>query len=674
MSADFGSDRQGDDLERLCADALRVLAMDQVEAADSGHPGMPMGMADVAHVLWSEHLRLDPRDPAWLGRDRFVLSAGHGSALLYALLHLSGHDLPMSELQRFRQLDSKTPGHPEVGHTPGVETTTGPLGQGFANAVGMALAERHLVGRWPQAADALAHRTFVICGDGDLMEGLSAEAASLAGHLELHRLIVLWDDNGISIDGPTTLAFGEDVLTRFAGHGWRTDRCDGHDLADIRRALAAAVAEAERRDGGGKPTLIACKTTIGKFAPTKAGTADVHGSPLGKAELAAAKAAMGWPQEPFLVPDAVRLRWGARKAAWSEARAAWDRAWDALPAAAAKEVQAWFGPAAPGLAAVAWPSLPAGKADATRNASGKALQALAAAVPNLVGGSADLSPSNKTLLKGTPDFSPGDYAGRNLRFGVREHAMGAILNGIALHGGLIPYGGTFLTFTDYARPAMRLSALMGTRVVWVMTHDSIYLGEDGPTHQPVEHLMALRVIPGLRVFRPADTAETVVGWRLALEHRGPTVLALTRQNVPELERADPDGPARGGYVLWEAGDGPQVVLIATGSEVHVALAVARALHAEDGRAARVVSLPCWELFEAQPLAWREQVIPPRCGARVSLEAGVTFGWERYTGELGLRIGVDAFGASAPAEHLAVRYGLDAPSVLARVRAYLAETL
>ncbi|MBX3468077.1 MAG: transketolase [Planctomycetes bacterium] len=648
--------------------------MDAVQKADSGHPGMPMGMADAAHLLWTEFLRLDPREPRWLGRDRFVLSAGHGSMLLYGLMHLAGfEELTLDELKRFRQLHSKTPGHPESFVTAGVETTTGPLGQGFANAVGMAMAERHLVARFPEAADVLAQRTFVICGDGDLMEGISSEAASMAGHLGLSRLVVLYDDNEISIDGSTALAFSEDVLRRFEGHGWRTERVDGHDRGAVRRAIEAALAQDAR------PSLIACRTVIGKHAPTKAGTAKAHGEPLGDKELAATKAAMGWPPEPFLVPGAVRERWARRQAEWRAARARWDDAWKALERAhpqTATTLRRWSSGAAPDLSGVKWPAFKPGEKDATRGSSGKVLQALCEGVPNLIGGSADLTPSTKTYLNaGGGDFERGKYAGRNLRFGVREHAMGAVMNGMALHGLLIPFGATFLTFTDYARPAMRLGALMGTRTVYVMTHDSIFLGEDGPTHQPVEHLMAMRVIPGMRLIRPSDAAETALAWRMALEHEGPTVLALTRQNLPVLDRAehgDAEGALRGGYVLWErGGQEPQVVLVATGSEVHVALDVARALHRDDGRAVRVVSLPCWEVFEEQEPAYREAVLPPACGARVSIEAGVTFGWERYTGELGLRVGVDRFGASAPAGALAEHFGLSPGQVLQRVREYLA---
>ena len=677
MSQEFGQDRAGEALEQLCADALRVLAMDGVQKANSGHPGMPMGMADAAHALWTRFLRQDPRDPGWIGRDRFVLSAGHGSMLIYGLLHLAGFDLPMEELQRFRQLGSKTPGHPEYGHTPGVETTTGPLGQGFGNAVGMALAERHLVARFPEAAAVLAHHTWVIASDGDLMEGVAAEAASLAGHLGLGRLIVLWDDNHISIDGVTELAFTEDVLARFQAYGWRTERVDGHNRAAVTRALEAARAQSDQAEA--RPTLIACRTTIGKGSPGRQNTSKAHGEPLGPKEVEATKAALGWPSQPFLVPSAVRTRWAARQAEWRAERARWDAAWKALeqahPATAAS-IRRWFS-AEPDLSQVAWPEFAAGTSLATRAAGGKVMQALAKGVPNLIGGSADLTPSTKTFLEGDPVCRRGAWQGRNLHFGVREHGMGALMNGIALHGGLVPFGATFLIFSDYCRPSIRLSALMSVKTVWVMTHDSVYLGEDGPTHQPVEQLMALRAIPGLTVLRPADANETAVAWRLALERPGPALLALTRQNLPTLDRtrcAPAADALRGGYVLWDSAPGttPQVILIATGSEVHVALEAARTLSEEDGVSARVVSLTSWEVFEDQDEAWREQVLPARCGARVSLEAGRTFGWERYTGDLGLRIGVDRFGASAPDTDLAEELGLSTPRVLERVRAYLVD--
>ncbi len=675
MSSDFGSDRTGEALEQLCADTLRVLAMDAVEAAGCGHPGMPMGMADAAHVLWSEFLTIDPTDPKWIGRDRFVLSAGHGSMLLYGLMHLAGfEDVSLDEVKRFRQLHSKTPGHPENFITRGVETTTGPLGQGISNAVGMALAERHLVARFPAAAEVLAQRTFVIASDGDLMEGVASEACSLAGHLGLGRLVVLYDDNEISIDGRTSLAFSEDVLKRFEAYGWLTDRVDGHDQAAVREALSRAVAQEE------KPVLISCRTVIGKPAPNKQDTAGVHGSKLGDAERTATKEAMGWPQQPFLVPDAVRRRWTERREAWQQARAKWDAAWKQVEAKAPEEartLRGWFAGEVPDLSQVEWPAFEPGKAIATRSSSGKALQALAAAVPNLIGGSADLTGSNKTYIDASGDLSREDYAQRNLRYGVREHGMGSLMNGMALHGALIPYGGTFLVFSDYCRPAIRLSALMKLKVGWVMTHDSVFLGEDGPTHQPVEHVAALRAIPNLQVIRPAEATETCMAWRLALEYQGPSVLCLTRQDLPTFDRsalAPAEGALKGGYTLWEQGGAPELILMATGSEVELALEVGRTLASEDGLAVRVVSLPCWEAFDRQGEAYREAVLPPSCGARVSIEAGVTYGWERYTGDLGLRIGIDRFGASAPDTDLAELFGLTPKQVLSRVREYLKDSV
>lgn len=667
MASEFGADRTGEDLEQLCADTIRVLSMDGVQAANSGHPGMPMGMADVAHVLWTKHLNLDPTDPNWIARDRFVLSAGHGSMLLYSLLHLSGHGLELSDLKDFRQLHSKTPGHPESFETVGVETTTGPLGQGIGNAVGMALAERHLAARFPEAADALGHYTYTIVGDGDLQEGVSAEACSLAGHLGLSRLTVLYDDNQITIDGPTSLSFSEDVQKRYAAYGWHTQQVDGHDLAAVSEAIEAARAETSR------PSLIACRTIIGKGSPNKQNSSGVHGSPLGPEELKLTKQGMGWPQDAFLIPNAVKTRWAERQAEWAKARQAWNGKWSGLDGETTGTIAAWFKGGAPDLSKVEWPTFEAGGTLATRASSGQVINAIALAVPNLIGGSADLSPSNKTEIKGSPNFSKEDYAGRNLRFGVREHAMGAIMNGISLHGGLIAYGGTFLVFADYVRPAIRLAALMRTRAIYVMTHDSIFVGEDGPTHQPVEQIASLRAIPRVRVIRPADAAETAVAWRMALEYDGPTVLSLTRQNLPTIDRsthAEADGALRGGYVLWERGGNPDVTLIATGSEVQLALDVAQTLVESDGKAVRVVSLPCWKVFDAQDQGYQDSVIPPRCGARISLEAGATFGWTRYTGDLGLRIGIDTFGASAPASALAEYFELSPGQVLEKVRDYL----
>ena len=674
MSKDFGAGLEGLELEQLCADTIRVLAMDAVQKANSGHPGMPMGAADMAHVLWTQSLVVDPDDPTWLNRDRFVLSAGHGSMLLYSLLHLGGFGLTLDDIKQFRQLHSKTPGHPENFETAGVETTTGPLGQGFANAVGMALAERHIAHRFPALIDCLTHKTFVIAGDGCLQEGISSEAASLAGHLGLGNLVVLWDDNSITIDGSTSISFTEDVPERFATYGWRVHQVDGHDHTAVGRAIHQALQQDT------EPTLIACKTIIGKGSPHKAGKASSHGSPLGADEIKLTKEGMGWPQDAFLIPSAVEARWAKRREEWKRARAAWDARWAELRAEHPEqvaEVERWFKQETPDLSGVEWPTFAAGSKAATRNTSGKTLQALAAAVPNLLGGSADLTGSVKTYLNDKGEIARWDYAGQNIRYGVREHAMGAMMNGMALHGGVVPFGGTFLVFTDYCRPAIRLSALMGTHVVWVMTHDSVFLGEDGPTHQPIEHVMSLRAIPGLRVIRPADGTETAYAWRMALAHKGPTVLSLSRQDLPELER-DPAGESagenvlKGGYTAWQGGAEPEVILIATGSEVGLALEAARILHQDDGRAVRVVSMPCWEAFLEQEQDYRDSVLPARCGQRVSIEAGVTFGWERFTGDMGLQLGIDRFGASAPEDALAEEFGLTPAAVVARVRHYLSE--
>ena len=664
MSTSFGSDRTGDDLEQLCCDAIRILAMDGVEAAGCGHPGMPMGMAEVAHVLWTRFLSLDPQDPTWVARDRFVLSAGHGSMLIYSLLHFAGFELSLDDLKNFRQLGSKTPGHPENFETVGVETTTGPLGQGFANAVGMAIAERHLAARFPSLAEAIAHKTYVIAGDGDLMEGVASEAASLAGHLKLNRLVVLYDDNRITIDGSTDLAFSEDVLKRFDAYGWATSRIEGHDRAAIERALLAAQ-ESEA------PVLIACRTIIGKGAPTKQNTSGVHGSKLGAAELKATKEGLGWPQEAFLVPDAVRARWQERQAAWREAREAWNAGWEQLSKSdpeGVAELGRWLSGEVD-LRGVTWPEFKLGSKVATRAASGFVLNAISERVPNLLGGSADLAGSNNTTIDASSDFQPGSYQGQNMRYGVREHAMSSAMNGVALHGGLIPYGGTFLVFSDYSRPAIRLSALMNLHAIQVLTHDSVWLGEDGPTHQPVEHFMALRTIPRLKFWRPADGRETAEVWRCMLEDRAPHAIALTRQSLPVLE-GPIEGARRGGYVLRDCEGSPELILIATGSEVALALEVAEAL---SDVACRVVSLPCFEVFDAQGADYRDEVLPPSCGARVSIEAGVTFGWERYVGTMGLSVGIDSFGASAPLADLERHFGFTCEQVSARVRQYLADS-
>jgi transketolase len=651
------------------ANAIRFLAADAVEAAKSGHPGMPMGMADAATVLFTRFLKFDAADPRWPDRDRFVLSAGHGSMLLYALLHLTGYaDFPIEELKNFRQLGARTAGHPEYGHGAGIETTTGPLGQGLANAIGMALAERHLAARF--GAGLVDHYTYVIAGDGCLMEGISHEAASLAGHLGLARLIVLFDDNRISIDGPTDLAVSDDVLKRFEAYGWDTSAADGHD----HEAVAEAIARARTTD---RPSLIALRTTIGFGAPKKAGTAATHGAPLGAEEIKGAREKLDWTAAPFDVPDDVLDAWratGARGAAerqsWARRHAAaGDRA--AFDAALAGDLPAAFDAA---LAAYANRISAEKPAWATRKASQEALEVLTPVVPEMVGGSADLTGSNNTRSKVQGILDRDHYGGRYIHYGVREHAMAATMNGMALHGGVIPYGGTFLVFTDYCRPSIRLSALMGIRVIYVMTHDSIGLGEDGPTHQPVEHLMSLRAMPNLVVFRPADAVETAECWALALARKdGPSVLALTRQNVPAVR----DGPwtvnrsAQGAYVLAEAeGRARQVTLLATGSEVSIAME-ARALLARDGIAAAVVSMPSFELFDARPAAEREAVLGPGT-VRVAIEAGIGFGWERYIGPGGGFVGMTGFGASAPAEDLYRHFDITAQAAAEKAKALLAE--
>jgi transketolase len=654
-------------LDQLCINTIRTLAMDAVQKANSGHPGMPMGMADVAYVLWTRFLKHNPADPAWPNRDRFVLSAGHGSMLLYSLLHLTGYDLPLDELKRFRQWGSRTPGHPEHGRTPGVETTTGPLGQGFANGVGMAIAERFLAATFNRPGFPIFdHTTYAIVSDGDLMEGISHEAASLAGHLGLGKIVYLYDDNEISIEGLTDLAFTEDVPARFCAYDWHVQEVDGYDLPGIEAAIRAAQGEIER------PSLVVCHTHIAYGSPNKHDSASAHGEPLGEQEVRLTKEALGWPPDAqFYVPDEAlavfRRALEQGRAAQAEWQALFDRYAQEYSQEAALLRRLWAGELPEGWEK-ALPTFATDEAMATRQASGAVLNALAPLLPTLIGGSADLAPSNNTLLKGYADFQKATPAGRNFHFGVREHAMGSILNGMALHGGVIPYGGTFLVFSDYMRPAVRLAALMEQRVIYVWTHDSVWLGEDGPTHQPVEHLMALRAIPNLVVIRPCDANETVVAWCVALERReGPTALALTRQKLPvlaETARAAADAVARGAYILADAPGAIDVLLIATGSEVHLALE-ARKLLAEKGVAARVVSMPSWELFDAQEPAYREAVLPAQVTARLAIEAGVTMGWERYVGLAGGVMGLDRFGASAPYKVLAEQFGFTPQAVAER---------
>ncbi len=644
------------------ANAIRALAMDAVEQAKSGHPGLPMGAADIATVLFTQVLKFDPSDPKWPDRDRFVLSAGHGSMLIYALLHLTGYEsMPIEELKNFRKLNSKTPGHPENFITPGVETTTGPLGQGIANAVGMAIAERHLNAEF---GDIVDHRTYVLCSDGDLMEGISQEAIALAGHLKLNRLIVLFDDNGITIDGKLSLSDSVDQVKRFESAGWIAERIDGHDP----EAIAAALKKAQAAD---RPTLIACRTTIGFGAPNKAGSEKSHGSPLGADEIKGAREKLGWPHEPFVVPDDILKAWRAAGQRSKEARSAWDRALGKL----APEVKAEFERRMAG-------TLPAALSDAvqkvkrtlaeapkdiaTRSSSEFALEGLVPAVPEMLGGSADLTGSNNTRTKSMKALSPSDYGGRFIHYGIREHGMAAAMNGVTLHGGIIPYSGTFLVFSDYCRPAIRLAALMGERVIHVMTHDSIGLGEDGPTHQPVEHLAALRAIPNLNVFRPCDAVEAVECWELALRAKEtPSVLALTRQNLPQLRTSYTSDNlcAAGAYeILPVEGDNVDVTIFASGSEVAIAVEAAQLLNRQ-GKPARVVSVPCFELFLALPPEKRHAIIGG-AEVNVAVEAGIRQGWDAIIGADGVFVGMSSFGASAPYKELYRHFGITPEAIAA----------
>ena len=664
------TDPRSTDLELLSVNTIRTLAMDAVQAANSGHPGMPMGTAPLAYVLFTEVMKHDPGHPGWWDRDRFVLSAGHGSMLLYAALHLSGYARPtLEDIRNFRQWGYPTAGHPENFLLEGVETTTGPLGQGFANGVGMAIAEQRLAAEFNRPGhDIIDHGVYAIVSDGDLMEGVASEAASLAGHLKLGNVVYLYDDNHITIDGSTDIAFNEDVLARFDAYGWHTDRVeDGTDLEAIRRAIKNA-----REDE--RPSLISVRTVIGYGSPNKAGTSSSHGSPLGEEEIVATKEQLGWPYtEPFTIPDEVAAAFDQRERG-AEARRDWDRRFaayrDEHPELADELERRMTGQLPDG-----WQDALPALTDkmATRQASGKVINALADTLPELFGGSADLAGSNNTDVEGAADFSAEDRSGRNLRFGVREHAMASICNGMALHGGILPYAATFLIFTDYARPALRLSALMGTKVVWVMTHDSIGLGEDGPTHQPIEHLAALRAIPHFTVLRPADADETVGAWATALATDGPSLIALTRQGLPHLGDK-PEGAVgavdRGGYVLRDTEGTPDVILIGTGSEVQHCVGAADLL-ADEGVAARVVSLPSFERFEAQPVEYRESVLPAEVTARVAVEAAAPFGWDRYVGARGAVVAMDRFGASAPAEVLFEQFGFTAEHVAATARDVLA---
>ncbi|MGV7929108.1 MAG: transketolase [Spirochaetota bacterium] len=652
---------------KLVATTIRTLAMDGVQKAKSGHPGMPMGCAEIAAVLWLKALKHNPSDPAWANRDRFVLSAGHGSMLLYSMLHLCGYDLSMDDLKNFRQWESRTPGHPEFGHTPGVETTTGPLGQGVANAVGMALAQELLRAEFDAGGPLIDHFIYALAGDGDLMEGVSYEAASLAGHWGLGRLIVVYDSNEITIEGSTDLAFSEDAAARFAACGWHVQRVDGHDCDAIEAALAAA------RDEKARPSLVIAKTRIAKGSPGREGSEESHGAPLGDDEVKKTKANLGCdPDGTFCVNERVYEIFAMRRKeleseydAWrtmfdkkvkGELKKRWDRFFDAVDADSLRG---------------ALPVFETGKSVATRSAGGKVLEALFRELPNIVGGSADLAPSNKSFVKGYNETGRGAI-GRNIHFGIREHAMGAIQNGIAYYGGFIPYSATFFVFMDYMRPPVRLAALSRLRSIYVFTHDSFFVGEDGPTHQPVEHLAVARAIPGLTVIRPADAEETREAWLAALSgEAGPTAILLTRQDIPVLERGADGarGLHRGAYVLWDPKRALDIIFLASGSEVHIALEAAKELEAS-GIGARVVSFPSWEMFEKQPGGYRESVLPAAVGRRAVIEAGLSMGWERYAGAGALYVTLERFGASAPAQVLAGRFGFTKDNIMARVRSYL----
>jgi transketolase len=667
------ADSRNSQLDELCVNTIRTLSIDAVQRANSGHPGTPMGAAAMAYTLWTRFLRHNPANPEWPDRDRFVLSPGHASMLLYSLLHLTGYDLSLDDLKQFRQWGSRTPGHPEYGHTPGVELTTGPLGAGFAMGVGMAIAERFLAEHFNHAdLEIVDHYVYGIVSDGDLMEGVASEAASLAGTLGLGRLIYLYDDNDISIEGSTDLSFTEQVDARFHAYGWQCLHVeDGNDV----EAIAAAVEEARADDR--RPSLILVQTTIGFGSPAKAATAEVHGAPLGEDEVRATKRELGWPEDAhFLVPDEVREafrtaldRGAGWEREWNERLASYERAYP-------EDARLWRTVSAGDLPA-GWdahvPSFdPADGAIATRAASGRVLNALIDGLPMLLGGSADLAPSTNTYLVGYGDLGLDEWNNHNMHFGVREHAMGNIVNGLALHGGVIPYGATFLIFSDYMRPALRLAALQGAPAVFIFTHDSIGLGEDGPTHQPIEQLASLRAMPGLTVYRPGDANETAECWRLAVERRGPAALALTRQGLPILEPTEAlrAGVRRGGYVLREAeGGAPELVLIATGSELGVALGAAELLAAEGVRA-RVVSMPSTDIFDEQDAAYRDAVLPPELRARIAIEAASSYGWRRYVGDAGDIVAIDHFGASAPAARLFEEFGFTPEAVAARARALL----
>jgi transketolase len=663
------------DLQSRAINTIRFLSADGVQQAQSGHPGLPMGAAAMAYTIWTRHLRHNPRNPKWPNRDRFILSGGHGSMLVYSLLHLTGYDLPLEELKNFRQWGSLTPGHPEYGLTPGIETTTGPLGQGFANGVGMAIAEAHLAAIFNRSGyEIIDHFTYAIVTDGDLMEGVSSEAASLAGHLKLGKLVYLYDDNHISIEGSTDLAFTEDRAARFKAYGWHVQKiADGNDVDAIDSAIENAKADP-------RPSIIMCRTQIGYGAPHKQGTAKAHGEPLGDEELAAAKENLGWPVEPrFFIPNDVLDffrqavdRGIADASAWSEKFLDYQKEY---PDLASELVRRLKGDLPPDWES-ALPFFPAdAKGMATRVSSGKVLNALAGVIPELFGGSADLAPSNKTWIDGQEAFQADTPAGRNFHFGVREHAMAAIVNGMAYHGGVIPYGATFLVFADYLRPAVRISALSHLGSVWVFTHDSIGVGEDGPTHQPVEQVASLRIIPNLVTLRPGDANEVAQAWKIAIERRsGPTALVFSRQNVITLDRekyASAEGTAKGAYILADLGDGdPEIILIASGTEVGLMVSAGEELAAE-GVSVRLVSMPSWELFKAQGRDYIDEVLPATMPVRLAVEAGVSFGWDHWVGPQGFVLGVDRFGASAPAEIIYEKYGLTIENIIAKAKELIA---
>jgi transketolase len=662
-------------LDTQCVNTIRTLVMDAIQKADSGHPGAPMGLAAAGYILWTRYLKHNPINPNWPDRDRFVLSCGHASMLLYSLLHLTGYDLSLDEIRQFRQWGSKTPGHPEYGHTPGVETTTGPLGQGFANAVGMAMAERHLAARYNKSDhNIIDHYTYIMCGDGDLMEGISCEAASLAGHLGLGRLICIYDDNKISIEGNTDITFTEDVAKRFEAYNWQVQRVvDGNDLTAIDSAINIAKAETE------KPTIIMLRTHIAYGSPNKQDSHDAHGAPLGKEEVRLTKERLGCnPDEDFRIADDVREHFRQCIKKGTALEAEWKNRLKSYRIAFPGEADQWLNTMNNFLPADLNEKIPSFASNdgpiATRAASGQVINALGQVLPYLMGGSADLAPSNKTFLNGIAEFQKSDYTGRNIRFGVREHAMGAILSGLFLHGGIRPYGGTFLVFSDYLRPSIRLAALMKLPVIYIFTHDSVAVGEDGPTHQPVEHLAALRSIPGLTVIRPADANETVEAWKQAVKTDDhPVALLLSRQKLPVLDvKIVKEGVVKGGYILKDCQPEPRVILIATGAEVHLALA-AQAQLEEKGIAARVVNMPSLELFEQCSEDYKMRVLPPQVTARLSIEAGISAGWERYVGPKGDMIAIDVFGASAPGGLVLEKFGFNLSNVVERALALVEDT-